>query len=79
MRQIVEFKTICFQPEFAKLPNAAELSMLKTRFDSEQEIDEIRKGQKFKLNSRNFLGVKSSEDWIHNLYIGNVMHLSPLA
>lgn len=51
---------------------------MKLRFETEEEVDRLRKDQNFKLNVRNSLGVKSSEDWIFNLYIGNVMHLNPL-
>lgn len=51
---------------------------IKINFDTEEEIDRIRNDQTYKLNNRNSLGVKSSEDWIYNLYIGNVMHLTPL-
>lgn len=29
-----------------------------------------------KINIRNILGIKHSEDWIFNLNIGNVMHLA---
>jgi len=36
----------------------------------------IEKDQRFKLNVRNTLGVKNSQDWIFNLNIGNVMHLN---
>lgn len=31
-----------------------------------------------KVNVRNILGVKQKDDWIFNLNIGNVMHLTPL-
>jgi len=51
---------------------------MKISFETEDEIDRLRHDQAFKLNIRNALGVMSSEDWIFNLYIGNVMHLSPL-
>ena len=47
-------------------------------FGSEEEIERIRKDGKHKLNTRNALGIKSPEDWIYNLNIGNIMHLVPL-
>jgi hypothetical protein len=50
----------------------------KINFETEEEIERIRKSLKYKMNARNALGVKTSEDWIYSLYIGNVMHLSPL-
>jgi hypothetical protein len=34
------------------------------------------KDNEFKLNVRNTLGIKNSQDWIFNLNIGNVMHLN---
>ena len=41
-----------------------------------QEINNLEKEQKFKLNVRNTLGLKNAQDWIYNLNIGNVMHLN---
>ena len=35
--------------------------------------------QKFKIPVRNNLGLKQQDDWIYNLNIGNVMHLSLMA
>jgi hypothetical protein len=43
------------------------------RFDSEKEIEEIRRDKRFKMEGRNGLGIRSSEDWIQGLYIGNVI------
>ena len=51
---------------------------MKVSFETEDEIDRLRNDQTYKLNIRNTLGIKSSEDWILNLFIGNVMHLTPL-
>jgi hypothetical protein len=45
-------------------------------YGCEKDIETLRKDTKFKLNLRNILGVKHSEDWIYNLNIGNVMHLA---
>jgi hypothetical protein len=50
----------------------------KISFDNEEEIDKIKEDQSFKVNERNALGVKSSEGWVYNLNIGNIMHLTPL-
>ena len=43
-----------------------------------EEIEQIRKSDKFKYIGRNLLGVRKFDDWINNLEIGNVMHLNPL-
>jgi len=51
---------------------------LKLSFNEEQELDLLKKTNKFKLNVRNILGIKHQDDWIFNLNIGNVMHLSPM-
>jgi hypothetical protein len=32
--------------------------------------------KQFKISVRNNLGVRQTDDWIYNLNIGNVMHLS---
>ena len=37
---------------------------------------DIEKDPRLKLNVRNTLGIKNSQDWIYNLNIGNVMHLN---
>lgn len=50
----------------------------KISFGSENEINRLKASQKYKLNERNTLGVKASEGWIHNLNIGNIMHLNPI-
>jgi len=51
---------------------------LHVSFGSEEEIERLTKDTKFKLNVRSVLGVKSTEDWIFNFNIGNIMHLNPL-
>lgn len=51
---------------------------VRVSFGNEEEIDCVRKDARHKLNMRNALGLKSPDDWIFNLNIGNVMHLSPL-
>ena len=47
-------------------------------FHNLEEIDALKKNERFKMNLRNVLGIKHSDDWIFNLNIGNVMHLSPM-
>lgn len=53
-------------------------NQLKISFHEETEISLLKFNHKFKLNVRNMLGVKHQDDWIFNLNIGNVMHLSPM-
>ena len=48
-------------------------------FGSEEEIRELKENSKFRLNARNMLGVRHKEDWVFNLNIGNVMHLSAMS
>ncbi len=43
------------------------------------KIDEMKRAKQFKIKPRSILGLKSKEDWIFNINIGNVMHLSPLS
>ena len=43
-----------------------------------REIEILRKNERYKYIGRNLLGVRKFEDWIHNLEIGNVMHLNPI-
>lgn len=81
-RQINEFRSVCHlnsdQVQKALAGNISQLNLLKIRFESEIDVEEIRTSQNYKLNERNSIGLKTSEDWIYNLYIGNVMHLAPL-
>jgi len=51
---------------------------LKISFSSLEEIEKIKQKVDFKLDFRNQLGVKSEEDWILNLNIGNVMNMDPM-
>ena len=53
-------------------------SKLKEKFKTIEEIELLRKNEKFKNIGRNLLGVKKFDDWINNLEIGNVMHLNPI-
>lgn len=50
----------------------------KISFNSEEEISKLKQDKSYKVNERNALGVKSSEGWIYNLNIGNIMHLAPM-
>jgi hypothetical protein len=43
------------------------------------KIDEMKKNKQFKIKPRSLLGIKSKDDWIYNINIGNVMHLAPLS
>jgi hypothetical protein len=45
-------------------------------FHNEDEIGYLKSNGRFKMSVRNVLGIRHSEDWIFNLNIGNVMHLS---
>lgn len=38
-----------------------------------QQIDMLRKNDKYKYAGRNVLGVRQIDDWINNLEIGHVM------
>lgn len=48
------------------------------QLSSSEEIEQIRKSDRYKRIERNLLGVRKHDDWINNLEIGNVMHLNPL-
>ena len=52
---------------------------MKISFHDDTEINLLKFNHKFKLNVRNILGIKHSDDWIFNLNIGNVMHLLPMS
>ena len=47
-------------------------------FNTEKEVNEIKADQRFKMSARNTLGVRTKDDWIFNLNIGNVMQLNCL-
>jgi hypothetical protein len=42
-------------------------------FSSEKEVIDIKVDQRFKLSARNTLGIRTKDDWIFHLNIGNVM------
>lgn len=52
---------------------------LRISFEDDSEIEKLKSESKFKLSVRNKLGLKSNDDWIYNLNIGNVMLLAPLS
>ena len=54
----------------------AERDKLNISFRNLKEIKAIQQIKKFKIAVRNTLGLKQLDDWIYNLNIGNVMHLS---
>ena len=54
----------------------AERDKLNISFRNIKEIKAIQQIKKFKIAVRNTLGLKQLDDWIYNLNIGNVMHLS---
>ena len=62
-----------FKGKKEKIKNSMKIS-----FHEETEINLLKFNHKFKLNVRNMLGIKHQDDWIFNLNIGNVMHLSPM-
>jgi hypothetical protein len=43
------------------------------------KIEEMRRSKQFKIKPRSILGLKSKDDWIYNVNIGNVMHLGPMS
>lgn len=45
-------------------------------YENEKDIEKLKRDGAMKINIRNILGIKHSEDWIFNLNIGNVMHLA---
>jgi len=45
---------------------------------SEDEIKMFRKKSNYKILQRNILGLKKVEDWINEINIGNIMHISPV-
>ena len=54
----------------------AEREKLNLSFHNLKDIEQIQQKKEFKISVRNNLGIKQNDDWIFNLNIGNVMHLS---
>lgn len=55
-----------------------EKKRLKISFNDKEEIERMKADNQYKLNVRSALGIKNPDDWIFNLNIGNVMHMSPI-
>lgn len=55
-----------------------EKKRLKISFTDKEEIERMKADNQYKLNVRSALGIKNPDDWIFNLNIGNVMHMSPI-
>ena len=55
------------------------LTSVVKKFESVNDIDKLKKNERYKYAGRNMLGVRKFDDWIHNLEIGNIMHLNPIA
>jgi len=81
-KQIKEFKSYYLLNSKAQQDYFQDKAALKkslwVSFSDEEEINQISKQNTFKINTRNLLGVISSNDWIFGLNIGNIMHLCPV-
>ena len=53
-----------------------ERKKLNISFRNLKDIEQIQYNKNYKISVRNNLGIKQNDDWIYNLNIGNVMHLS---
>lgn len=74
-----EFKSF-FKNEFKNFSNYKNIkTKVVKKFEAKEEIEELRKNDKFKFVGRNMLGIRKFDDWINNLEIGNVMHLNPIS
>lgn len=58
----------------------AEKKKLKISFQTFEELNSMLAEKKFKISSRNSLGIKNSgeDDWINSFNIGNIMHLQAI-
>lgn len=54
------------------------MSKLFKEFININQIEQLRKVDRYKYIGRNMLGVRKFDDWINNLEIGNIMHLNPI-
>eukprot|EP00347_Sterkiella_histriomuscorum_P000936 403373959 len=83
-RIINEFATVCDTKDrerqlmFQGNKKERQKHAMKISFHDDTEINLLKFNHKFKLNVRNILGIKHQDDWIFNLNIGNVMHLTPM-
>ncbi len=74
-----EFKAF-FKNEFKNFSNYKNTqTKVVKKFEAKEEIELLRKNDKFKFVGRNMLGLRKYDDWINNLEIGNVMHLNPIS
>ena len=82
LRQIEEFNRIkTMKTEKRKeylRQRLGEKKRLKISFSDQEEIERMKVDNQYKLNIRSALGIKNQDDWIFNLNIGNVMHMSPI-
>jgi hypothetical protein len=82
LRQVDEFNKIRVMKTEKRLDylqqRLGEKKRLKISFSDKDEIDRMKVDNQFKLNVRSALGIKNPDDWIFNLNIGNVMHMSPI-
>jgi hypothetical protein len=82
LRQIDDFRKVRELPTEKRLSylqqRLGEKKRLKISFSDQEEIERMRRDNQYKLNVRSALGIKNMDDWIFNLNIGNVMHMSPI-
>ena len=74
-----EFRSVCPKTAYERerdYGNRPLFKKLKIQFDSDEEIQVMIDSLGHKSNVRNQLGIRTAEDWIYNLNIGNVMLLS---
>jgi hypothetical protein len=74
-----EFRAF-FKNEFKNFSNYKNINInVVKKFEAKEDIEALRKNDKFKFVGRNMLGIRKYDDWINNLEIGNVMHLNPIS
>lgn len=82
LKQIEDFKKVRDMPTEKRISylnqRLGEKKRLKISFSDQEEIERMRTDNQYKLNVRSALGIKNMDDWIFNLNIGNVMHMSPI-
>lgn len=82
LKQIDDFMKVRDMPTEKRLKylqqRLGEKKRLKISFSDQEEIERMRMDNQYKLNVRSALGIKNMDDWIFNLNIGNVMHMSPI-
>jgi hypothetical protein len=82
IKQIDEFNNVKLMKTERRIEylqqRLGEKKRLKISFSDEEEIERLKIDNQYKLNVRSALGIKNSDDWIFNLNIGNVMHMSPI-